>query len=344
MPTTLLGIQAAHGIAALLVVLYHAERALALPQYLGHPPLAGTTGFGHAGVDFFFVLSGFVIAYVHHADLGQPTALPRYAARRAARIYPPYWAITAILLVLGVAAHGPSNVPSPAALLQSALLLPGDNELILGVAWTLVHEMTFYVLFGLAILDRRLAAAAVLAYAALGWTPLHSWGATCYDALFVVGVGAAWVTRHAPVRRPRTLALLGAAGFLLAGLAENAGLLPVAGPPGRLAYGLAAAAIVIGLAQAERAGRLAVARPLALLGAASYSVYLAHSPVLGYAARALLTTGLLARLPDWLAMALVVGIALAAGLAFHRWVERPLTRAAQRAFRPTPGRHAVLQP
>jgi len=336
-PRTLLGIQAARGIAALLVVLFHAERALTLPQYVGHPPWGGITRFGHAGVDFFFVLSGFIIYYVHRGDLGHPDALPRYAARRASRIYPPYWAMTAILLILGIAAHGLDRLPGPATLLQSLLLTPGDHDLILGVAWTLVRELAFYVLFGLAILDRRLAAAGVLAYATLGWAPLpdwaeplHFWGAGWYDALFVVGIGAAWATLHAPFPRPRTLALLGAAAFLLAGLAENAALLPMAGPPGRLAYGLASAAVIVGLAQAERAGRLPVAPSLALLGAASYSIYLVHSPVLGYAARAMLMAGLLAHVPDWLAMALAVAIAAAAGLAFHRWVERPLTVAAAR--------------
>lgn len=350
-PSTLLGIQAARGIAALLVVLYHAERALALPQYVGHPAWAGASSFGHAGVDFFFVLSGFIIAYVHRADLNQPSALRRYAARRAARIYPPYWAITAILLVLGTASHGLGSVPGPAVLLQTLLLTPGNHKLVLEVAWTLVHELSFYVLFGLAILDRRLAALAILAYVILGcaplpeWAaPLHAWGAGWYDTLFVIGIAAAWATLHTPLPRPRTLALLGAAAFLVAGLAENAALLPAAGPLGRLAYGLASAAIVIGLAQAERAGRLPVAPAFAALGAASYSIYLVHSPLVGYAARAMLISGLLAQLPDWLAMTLDVAIAIVAGLAFHRWVERPLTGAAQRVFRPRSSRHAVTQP
>lgn len=53
---TLLGIQAGRGIAALLVVLFHAERALTLPQYVGHSPLGGVTNFGHAGVDFLFCI------------------------------------------------------------------------------------------------------------------------------------------------------------------------------------------------------------------------------------------------------------------------------------------------
>ena len=64
----LVGIQAARGAAALLVVFYHAGRMLSLDQYVGNDPLRGLFRFGHAGVDFFFVLSGFIIYFVHHKD------------------------------------------------------------------------------------------------------------------------------------------------------------------------------------------------------------------------------------------------------------------------------------
>ncbi len=75
-------IEAARGIAALLVVEFHGERALALPQYVGHMPLGGVTGFMHTGVDFFFVLSGYIIFAVHRADIGRPAA-PERGRRRA---------------------------------------------------------------------------------------------------------------------------------------------------------------------------------------------------------------------------------------------------------------------
>jgi exopolysaccharide production protein ExoZ len=62
----------ARGVAALMVVFYHTTRSLSLPQYLGYIPLNNVFGFGHAGVDFFFVLSGFIITRTHTVDIGRP--------------------------------------------------------------------------------------------------------------------------------------------------------------------------------------------------------------------------------------------------------------------------------
>lgn len=307
------GIQAARGIAALLVVLFHGERALNLPQYVGHAPWGGITGFGHAGVDFFFVLSGFIIFYVHHGDLDRPAALWRYATRRVCRIYPPYWVVAALLLMVGLAK---GRVPDAADLGKALLLLPGDHDMVLGVAWTLVREMVFYVVFGIAIVDRRLAAVAVVVLLAVGQV-----GA--FDLLFAFGMGAAWLVVRGSVPFPRTLLVVGAVGFLTAGVAENAGLLPLVGLAGRLAYGTASALMILGLARPLHIGPV-----LTLLGAASYSIYLVHSPMLGYAAKGLA----LISLPGWLTMVAAVVIAVAAGIVFHLVVEKPLTRAAQRLF------------
>ncbi len=68
--------------------LYHATRGLSLPQYLGYIPFGNGFGFGHAGVDFFFVLSGFIIMHAHATDIGKPERLSRYLWRRVTRIYP----------------------------------------------------------------------------------------------------------------------------------------------------------------------------------------------------------------------------------------------------------------
>ena len=150
------GIEACRGFAAVLVVFYHAGRLISLPQYYNYIPLGDFFGFGHAGVDFFFVLSGFIITLVHRRDLGRPAALGRFCYRRFVRIYPLYWIVTAIVCVLALFSPDRAARLAPGHLVASLLLLPHGQDPLLGVGWTLEHEMLFYLAFALAIASRRL--------------------------------------------------------------------------------------------------------------------------------------------------------------------------------------------
>ena len=83
----LLGLQALRGLAALLVVAHHTAGTLARAKYGGHELVGGLLfPLGRAGVDLFFVLSGFIIYYVHHADIACPDRFRNYAVRRLSRI------------------------------------------------------------------------------------------------------------------------------------------------------------------------------------------------------------------------------------------------------------------
>ena len=79
--------------AALLVACVHCTLMLGGPAFGGRLPLFGLFRFGHAGVDFFFVLSGFIIYYIHQGEIGQQRFLPAYLYKRFARIYPTYWIV-----------------------------------------------------------------------------------------------------------------------------------------------------------------------------------------------------------------------------------------------------------
>ncbi len=66
-------------------------------------PASGLFAFGHAGVDFFFVLSGFIILHVHAGDIGRPVRLGHYLQRRFTRVYPFYWVVFLLaLLAMGL--------------------------------------------------------------------------------------------------------------------------------------------------------------------------------------------------------------------------------------------------
>lgn len=78
------------GLAALLVVLFHTSLIFTLEKYWGADPMKGLFSFGAAGVEMFFVISGFIILHVHWGDIGVPGKLPGFLKKRFVRIICPY--------------------------------------------------------------------------------------------------------------------------------------------------------------------------------------------------------------------------------------------------------------
>ena len=77
-------IEAMRAAALLLVILFHVQTVFGAQD--GFLPFNDLFSAGHRGVDLFFVISGFITAYVHSEDLGRPHRLNNYIFNRAARI------------------------------------------------------------------------------------------------------------------------------------------------------------------------------------------------------------------------------------------------------------------
>ena len=219
-----LSVEAARGVAAILVVLVHGSSMLSGPRYFGTMPFDGLFRFAHAGVDFFFVLSGFIILYVHWSDLGDPAKFGRYVTRRFVRIFPVYWIVLFILgLILAVSPTRDFYERNIVAVLSNTLLIPVSNhDTILGVAWTLEHEVLFYALFSLLFFARS-----------VGWIVLSSWAAlilwniltrnfsvfpgnflfSMFNIHFFFGMAVAAALRRWPIFHPRLMLLLGSVLF-----------------------------------------------------------------------------------------------------------------------------------
>jgi len=331
-------LQAARAAAAILVLLFHASGSIfAKSKYWGAEPFGDVFDFGHAGVDFFFVLSGFIIAFAHRADIGRPERWRSYAWKRFRRIYPPYWVVMALIVPVFFLAPGwgVGHERQAGTLVCSFLLLPHPTAPVLGVAWSLCNEGLFYVAFLAFIAGRRVGVvvfAAWLLYVVLPVGPrpfpLCFLGDLRHVQFFLGMLGAAiYVRRTVPA--PRLVALLGAALFLGAGAVETytqwldaSELL--------LAYGVGSLGVVLGLAEAERSGGLRVPRLFSFLGAASYAIFLAHVPALSLLAKLAVAAGLPRKLHHGVAFVLVVALAIVAGVAFYLLVERPLLKALDR--------------
>ncbi len=170
-------LQAYRGIAAVMVVLFHAS--IAAGTYLGDSSLKPYFPFGAAGVQFFFVLSGFIIYWIHARDIDQPSRLPTYLKKRLVRIYPIYWVVMLAVLVLSLSIGAEIRGTTRDVLLSISLLPQPLEPTPVGAAWTLVHEITFYLLFATLLLSRRFGTAIMWLWAigicvTLVMYPLHT--------------------------------------------------------------------------------------------------------------------------------------------------------------------------
>ncbi|HSV48624.1 MAG TPA: acyltransferase family protein, partial [Ramlibacter sp.] len=196
-------LQAGRALAALAVAAFHLSIMMGEPRYGGIPAYQPLTRLGYMGVDFFFVLSGFIILFAHWRDIGRPQAAADYAWRRFARLFPVYWVYTgvfAMLLLLGAGTQ--ATLPeAPLDWLTSLTLVRfSDTSPPLRVAWTLFHELAFYATFGLIVLHRGLGIAAFALWCAATvllfhypWetasTPLNVYTAAV-NLYFLFGMGA----------------------------------------------------------------------------------------------------------------------------------------------------------
>jgi peptidoglycan/LPS O-acetylase OafA/YrhL len=126
--------------AALLVVLYHLSRGIGVVQ-----PVTALAWFGRSGVTFFFVLSGFVLAWTY---AGSPVRITVFLWRRLARLWP-LVAVTGVLFWGAYALVG-VHVPLPRALSTFTFLQAWRGAWASGAnpaSWSLSDEAFFYLLF-----------------------------------------------------------------------------------------------------------------------------------------------------------------------------------------------------
>ena len=328
-------LQVFRGLAALAVVAHHA--ATSTNAFVGHMPAWATSlfGFGYLGVDFFFVLSGFIIMYAHFADVGTAPAVRRYAYKRLLRIFPAYLPISLAIIALYAALPGFSGAADRGySLLSSLLLLPADGPPALSVAWTLVHELMFYAVFLLFFISRRWLVLGMVAWAALILASQQVWSPTGWlryplsmlNIEFMLGVLAAWTVKSW-ASRPRLAHGWGwvvMTGVVVAcvGLALISGELSTY-PRLMFAFGLAL--IIVGFAVREQSSRLHWPGLLLLMGNASYSIYLVHNPLLSITQRLAAHLGL-----TW-GGGLLFGVvcSVLAGYLYYLVVERPVLRFFQ---------------
>ncbi len=336
-------IQGLRAIAAMLVLLHHLFYS-EQKYFGGHTIPAALAGLGAAGVDLFFVISGFVMVSISGEQFASPHEAGRFIKRRVLRIYPIYWFYTLIVVGIWMAAPHMVNASSGGQpdWIASFTLWPSKSVPLLVQGWTLTFEMYFYLVFAVLIafsprphLARMLAGWAVLTIGLACWavaTDTHTAGIRLISSTlvleFIAGYFCALFWAATP-RRVVPLVLGAAAASVVAVLLllEQHGFDAII-QKRALCFGIPALLIVWSAVLLEKRLNLSAPRMLQALGDGSYSLYLSHTLVLAAIYRLWLMLLPAAGLP-WATLAAFFA-ALICGQISYRWIEQPLNRAMRR--------------
>ena len=344
-------LQLYRGVASLLVVFHHANTIL--DRELKQDGSFKIFHFGWVGVDFFFVLSGFIIFYIHHADLGQPSQFKSFIAKRFLRIYPLYWIIlfgkifTSLLDKSSIISQS-----SPIRFIQVILLVPQERanlDRFIGVSWTLTHEIFFYLLFGLLILLKpKISRIIIIAWivglvlnfmnlVSIDRSLLFDFVFNARNLEFIFGCLAAYVVIKYDDNNGK-IWIFAALGMLIVAILntryhELGGVSAEIAP---IAYGIPFALLIVGSVRVEKSTFLKIPAVLIYLGNASYSIYLTHGFFISNSARIYLkfaekyNTNLLSLRSDSiiciLISILIVSFSVAVGCITYAAIERPMMK------------------
>lgn len=312
------------GVAAIAVLYFHSSESYGL-----------NFNVGAAGVDVFFVISGFVVWITTAKHPISPSAFLR---RRIIRIVPLYWVVTvvtAVALVWKPAFFDNQSIDS-IILFRSLMFLPeitcGAFQPVALQGWTLTYEMMFYLSFSLILsmpYNTRLLYNALIfvGLVVIGTVSPTEYLHTLASPLileFVAGtfIAAAWLAgRHAPIPVSIAACLIGISWFAV----MNTGPSDL----NRLIrWGVPSVMIVAALVSIEGALSMRRIALLEFLGDASFSIYLWQ----GIAGK--MATGFLLKLnlPDFLMPLSVVVLTLTMTIIAYVILEKPMQIVLRKNF------------
>ncbi len=332
-------IQVLRGIASLLVVFFHAT--VNSQEITGKEFFGGFFLFGGAGVDIFFVLSGFIITYTSLKGLGQPGKLFPFMRRRFVRIFPAYWIIISLFLLIQILL--PSFYTThysfmPGNFVSTYFLFPG-HTMVNGVSWTLSYEIFFYLLFSFAFLipNKKWAFWLAMLYAVAiiliqlsgnsfengnNWINLLTYP---MNVEFFMGVLAAVIIPRIPQKMSVPLVIAGSILFLAAAVFFNNGFYLLPNTFNRVViFGIPSFFIITGIVKLELTKQKAVHNIFLLLGESSYSLYLVHLPLLFAFIKMTAHFNIQNNFVLHLLLLSSIVIICFVSLLFYKWIENPL--------------------
>lgn len=303
---------------------------------------------GGAGVDLFFVLSGFVITFIHRQDIGKKTKSVIYLIKRFTRIYPTYWVVNLIIIPIHFLFpyFGAGDETKVSKIITSLSLYPDHTAPIVHAGWTLSNEVYFYIMFGLLIaagfkkflpvLFVIIPGTFIQSYFflqgsatgnAVFQNPLLKLIFSYYNIEFLLGCLSAYLVTRYKIKLRKTLLFLGISLFLLMVFYER-----FYGDVDSLrvyVYGIPSFLIITALSSYELNKLLQIPKKLLpelfiFLGDASFSIYITHQLLISAVGRSLLKIGFMSTFGTFLTLGVITITTLTIGCLFHLKIEKPL--------------------
>lgn len=329
-------IRSLRGIAAALVVIYHACEYVRLHS---SPASDLSFAFGAIGVDLFFVISGFVMMTAINPKNTNGTG-PQdsfyFFLRRLARIVPMYWLSTIFLYMVYLAfkSNFKSLVITPDKFIDSIFFIPvisssGDLSPVVNQGWTLHHELFFYLMVSTLIAINASRRAATLLPIALIFIYITITLSGASDSFIVMGSGMNFEfgmgcllsivsSRKLSLRQCIILGLATTAAVSAAFLIDYSNYRTLARS---LSWGTASALVAWLAIVNEKWFRGPVVALSGLLGDASYSIYLFHG--ISFSAGALIIKTIAPQFSSASSIAYLTIFSFTGGYVAYRLIEKP---------------------
>ncbi|PWK26511.1 peptidoglycan/LPS O-acetylase OafA/YrhL [Arcicella aurantiaca] len=334
-------IQFLRGFAALAVVIHHTG-GYVKRYYEPHLLLGDFFSIGFAGVDLFFVISGFIIHFTSKNYLNNPAKLKDYLSKRFVRVYPIYWIVTTLLFTLGwlithVLHKNVFSIGYPhtiIAYLQTYSLFP-LHFAINPVTWTLSYEIFFYVVFALLIISKRLIIIPFLILLVSFYNifiqksgselTYFNFIFSGYNFEFVLGCLIFQFYEKVQLSKALSLILLTVAISIIIYFGYEVS--DVDSFQRVLTFGLPSGLILLTLLNLEKDGVISFPKIFLMLGDASYALYLIHFPMML----------LMNKIPQMLgykftatqeinySYLIIISIVITSFFV-HKWIEKPIAK------------------
>lgn len=323
-------IQYLRGLAALMVLVRHV--AFKGEQYASNPMPWYNIG-GIAGVELFFIISGFIMCFTTAEKAGKKRSVGRFLLNRFTRILPLYWILTLLGLVVFLLFPNKVNIGGgETKILDSFLLIPSTGVYIIKNGWTLTYEFFFYFIFSIGLFFPTRLGHLITSMILIALVCLNFLGHTKDVFLlfvsstilldFILGI-VLFELFNRFKKVPKILSVIMIlTGLIILGLLNqriNFGL-PF------LSVGISCFILCAGVVFLEEPIKNHEVPFFTLIGDASYSLYLFHPFVLAGGAFFLSRLGLSQGLWVWPFLLSLAGISLAGGILCYLYLEKPITK------------------